>query len=415
MSGEGLRQNPLELQEIQAGLYLKLRRLQKADSPALFELIDKNREHLNQHGDDTAEKYPDLESVQRRSAEQNTGEYRYGIWMSDTLVGFIKLTELDETSTEIGYWLGSEYQGRGFMSDAVEELTAYAIDGLGYEEVVAKVEENNNKSQLVLIRAGFQKTGEETKVVRDQERKYPVFGYRPDEEEQAEAYWDDEDTEEREHWARFTKKLDRITGHFPNDPDPEVAQEVLEYLEEQGYGWKLHLNFDIEDQAVFEKVDVFLKNLKESSAIADYKIGLGHDVWDEDKGQHVWVKGPPGKQSTAYIGPKDKAQEIARVIGEGLSDVLIPPEGLTLTDDTPFTERVMARFAISPWDNDFYHYGPGGRVMLKVDVVKENLLDFGKRHNDVEWDRSRQPSQEAMERAEQLLVERYGTYYTGST
>ncbi len=78
---------------------ISLRQTAREDSEAFFRLIDSCREHLNQHGQNIADKYPTLESVKERASEKREGEWRFGIWDQDMLVGFIKLTEQNPTQT----------------------------------------------------------------------------------------------------------------------------------------------------------------------------------------------------------------------------------------------------------------------------------------------------------------------------
>lgn len=142
-----------------------LRRFTANDSSAYFSLIDANRDHLSQHGDDTAQKYPTLESVEERMKFEKVGEYRFGIWSGDTLMGLVKLTGIGVTA-EIGYLLGEEYAGHGIMTDAARAALEYAIVTIGYEEVVAWVEETNMKSSSVLSRLGFECMGPEYDRIR---------------------------------------------------------------------------------------------------------------------------------------------------------------------------------------------------------------------------------------------------------
>jgi RimJ/RimL family protein N-acetyltransferase len=124
-----------------------------------FMLINRNRIHLSRHGDTTAANYPDQQSVLDRILDPPTGvvEWRYSIMDADTgeMVGFIRLTRLSTAEVEIGYWLGAEYQGRGYMLAAVRELTRQAVEDLEFERVVAWVHLRNNKSQRALTRNGY--------------------------------------------------------------------------------------------------------------------------------------------------------------------------------------------------------------------------------------------------------------------
>ena len=143
--------------EIRVNEHIGLRQLTVADSEAHFDLIDRNRAHLSQHGDDTSEKYPTLESVQERNAVEKDGEYRFGIWFDNqTMLGVVKLTEVSPECTEVGYWLGEQYQGSGIMTESVETVRDYAINTRGYKEVIAWIEESNIPSRAVVRRLGFE-------------------------------------------------------------------------------------------------------------------------------------------------------------------------------------------------------------------------------------------------------------------
>jgi ribosomal-protein-serine acetyltransferase len=141
--------------EIPIDTSVLLRNMVEADAASLFALIDANRAHLSQYGDHTSEKYPDLESVTEKMNAQSPLEHRFGIWDKESLVGFIKLTETPEEPVEIGYWLGSEFQHKGYMARSVKALTDYAVNELGYDKVIAKVHKQNVASQRVLTGSNY--------------------------------------------------------------------------------------------------------------------------------------------------------------------------------------------------------------------------------------------------------------------
>ncbi len=137
-----------------------LKQMIAEDAEPFFNVIDRNRDHLSQFGDETANKYPDLESYQLRMATQEPGEYRFGIWDQAEPVGFIKVTERAEGLAEIGYWLGSEYTGKGYMSESADALSRYAKVELGFGELIAKVVKGNSNSLKVLRGVGYDVVGE---------------------------------------------------------------------------------------------------------------------------------------------------------------------------------------------------------------------------------------------------------------
>lgn len=141
---------------------MRLKQFAKSDSQAIFELIDRNRSHLSQFGDTTAEKYQNVESVKKSiSNPKNPDRLRLGIWDNGVLVGSVNLTpdDDDKTKGEIGYYLGSEFTGKGYMIKAVTTLTEFAFKNLGYKEIYGKVHKDNIGSQKVLLKSGFVENG----------------------------------------------------------------------------------------------------------------------------------------------------------------------------------------------------------------------------------------------------------------
>jgi RimJ/RimL family protein N-acetyltransferase len=125
------------------------------DASAIFNLIDQSRDHLSQYGEETASKYPTLESVVESVVHpSNPDKSRLGIWHENNLVGGINLRPDAEATAEIGYWLGEIHTGKGYMHHAVAALTDYAFAN-GFEEVYASVHRDNNASARVLLKAGY--------------------------------------------------------------------------------------------------------------------------------------------------------------------------------------------------------------------------------------------------------------------
>lgn len=139
--------------------YVTLRQYAIEDAKMVFELIDRNREHLSNFGDKTARKYPTFESVEKHIAESLNGNVlRFGIYNDENvLVGFIKLTPnyTDGQKGEVGYYLGGEFQHNGYMRKAVQALTDYAFNTLNYNELYGEVVKGNAASENVLTKLGY--------------------------------------------------------------------------------------------------------------------------------------------------------------------------------------------------------------------------------------------------------------------
>lgn len=70
-------------------------------------------------------------------------------------VGAGKHDDLHEP--EIFYYLLAEYRGRGFASEAVKEVTAWALKNYNIPYLIGTVAVDNVKSQRVLERCGYQR------------------------------------------------------------------------------------------------------------------------------------------------------------------------------------------------------------------------------------------------------------------
>ncbi len=150
---------PLELQTEQVPVIL--RQLTVEDASAYFAAVDANRDHLSQFGDETATKYPDLQSVVNSITNpSNPDKIRMGIWDGDTFVGSANLTpDEDGQATELGYWLDSRHTGKGYATLATAALSKYAASR--FHRVYAEVVEGNEASSRVLMRSGFEQTAKE--------------------------------------------------------------------------------------------------------------------------------------------------------------------------------------------------------------------------------------------------------------
>ncbi|MFH1071888.1 MAG: GNAT family protein [Nanoarchaeota archaeon] len=135
--------------------HLSLVRFRPSDAPAIFSLIDRNREHLSQFGDTTLRKYPAESNVLESIVNPiRPNRHRFGIWDGNTLVGSVNI-EFIEGLAEVGYYLGQEFQGKKYMTKAVKRIVQYGFEQLGLDEIIAETANLNMPSRAVLFAAGF--------------------------------------------------------------------------------------------------------------------------------------------------------------------------------------------------------------------------------------------------------------------
>ncbi|MBN2048658.1 MAG: GNAT family N-acetyltransferase [Anaerolineaceae bacterium] len=75
----------------------------------------------------------------------------------DQFLGAISLYSRDWAVPvfEIGYWLRTGCEGRGWISEAVDCLTQMAFEVLNAQRVMIRVDERNLRSQAVAVRCGY--------------------------------------------------------------------------------------------------------------------------------------------------------------------------------------------------------------------------------------------------------------------
>lgn len=60
---------------------------------------------------------------------------------------------------EIGYWLDSRFSGKGYMTEAVEGIAAFAFKELHAKRLEIRCDARNKKSRAVAERVGFNLEG----------------------------------------------------------------------------------------------------------------------------------------------------------------------------------------------------------------------------------------------------------------
>ncbi len=156
---------------------LELRAVVEADAEPLFALVEANRAHLRAWLPwlDATTSVDDVRAFIDRSRQQaarNDG-VQYAIFEGGTLIGMIGHVGINwpNRSTEIGYWLAEDAQGRGIITRSVGALVDEAFGLLGLHRVVIRCATGNVRSAAVPRRLGFTLEG----TLREAERLYDHY------------------------------------------------------------------------------------------------------------------------------------------------------------------------------------------------------------------------------------------------
>ncbi len=142
---------------------LVIRSPREADAPglrlAIAESIDALRLWMP-----WAQAVPALEESQANCKKAVTAfkegrDHRLHLFLKDplTFIGCSGLHDIDwrVPKVEIGYWVRTSYSGKGYITEAIREITRYAIEELGMNRVEIRMSAGNTKSRAVPERLGF--------------------------------------------------------------------------------------------------------------------------------------------------------------------------------------------------------------------------------------------------------------------
>lgn len=143
----------------------ELRLLELRHAENLFSLTDKSRHHLREwlpwvdFIKEVSNSKVFIESTLKQFGDNNG--FQAGIWFRGELAGVIGLHGISWTnkSTSIGYWLGEEFQGNGLITNACKAVIDYCFNELELKRIEIRAATENQKSQAIPERLGFQKEG----------------------------------------------------------------------------------------------------------------------------------------------------------------------------------------------------------------------------------------------------------------
>jgi len=77
------------------------------------------------------------------------------ILANNQIIGIINLTKPKNHSSEIGYFLGKNYQGKGIATESVKQMVQFGFYKLKLNKIYAYCDPKNIASQKVLLKNGF--------------------------------------------------------------------------------------------------------------------------------------------------------------------------------------------------------------------------------------------------------------------
>ena len=82
--------------------------------------------------------------------------YNFMIFQDKKMIGGAGLSEFNNKSCQVGYWLGKKYWGNGFATEALKSILDFGFDQLNLEKIYAAYKIGNEGSIRVLNKSGFE-------------------------------------------------------------------------------------------------------------------------------------------------------------------------------------------------------------------------------------------------------------------
>jgi ribosomal-protein-serine acetyltransferase len=139
--------------------------LEPRHAKELYQVINDSRENIGKwlsfpkktnKVDDSA---TFIEKSLKRLSENNG--YWAGIWHNGSIAGSIGFLYIDWSAkkTEIGYWLGDRFIGKGLATKAVKQFIDHSFNDLDLRKIEINVASENLKSRAIPERLGFTQEG----------------------------------------------------------------------------------------------------------------------------------------------------------------------------------------------------------------------------------------------------------------
>ena len=149
------------------GKNILLRNLNPEDSEDLLDYYIRNEDHLRNYEPSRDKSFYTIESQRDILLESYKGLMSgkcvdLGIYKDDKLIGKIKISNIVYGVFKngiIGYSMDKDYQGRGYMKEALNLALRYARDELELHRLEASVLVDNERSKNVLASCGFKEVG----------------------------------------------------------------------------------------------------------------------------------------------------------------------------------------------------------------------------------------------------------------
>lgn len=114
-----------------------------------------------------------IDTQRREAVRRRSTNFAVRVSSGGPLVGCVGLRDIDpeHLQAELGFWIGREWWGSGYATEAAREVVRFGFEELGLNRIYAHHMARNPAAGEVLRRIGMQQEG----VLRERVRKWEVY------------------------------------------------------------------------------------------------------------------------------------------------------------------------------------------------------------------------------------------------
>ncbi len=103
----------------------------------------------------------------------------FAIILNDKLIGIVNsgITDYENDATEIGFWIGEKYWGKGIMTNALKLFIKELNKKHRLKRIVARVVISNSASCKILKKCGFKLEGTQRKIIKGKNKYHDLYVY----------------------------------------------------------------------------------------------------------------------------------------------------------------------------------------------------------------------------------------------
>jgi ribosomal-protein-serine acetyltransferase len=143
----------------------ELRLIEPRHAKQLYDLIEGNRQHLKEwlgwlkegHSLEDTQNFIKRNLIQ---LSENNG-FTVCIWHKGEIAGQVGYSYIDwkNRKSEIGYWLGASFQGKGLITQSCRALINHAFNELKLNRIEIHCGVENGRSRRIPVKLGFREEG----------------------------------------------------------------------------------------------------------------------------------------------------------------------------------------------------------------------------------------------------------------